>query len=262
MSIPRTRPPKDAVEFEAEVPFHDVDALRVVWHGHYYKYFEVARTLLFARHAIDGPDLMELGYRFVVSNAESRHVSALTYRDRYRVRAWFLGDAAHRVDVAYEVWSVTNDVGVARGRTEVVTTDAQGTMQMVVGVFDASQVDSFDADDPQGGMDEMADSVWGDLQTSGPFQNGGDGGGNGHLYVGAESPFGSSGVASWYFLGSVLTLEGRGPDIILRHPFGLGDYGPFPRPGGPLKLVLAHHATESSGGFSSCGWKTGAAAHE
>jgi acyl-CoA thioester hydrolase len=30
---------------ELDVPFHDVDLQRVVWHGHYYKYFEVARTL-------------------------------------------------------------------------------------------------------------------------------------------------------------------------------------------------------------------------
>jgi len=143
-----------------------------------------------------------------------------------------------------------------------VQPDALGTMQMVVGVFDASQVDSFDAEDAQGGMDEMDDSVWVDLQNSGPFQDGGDGGGNGHLYVGAESPNGSFGVASLYFFGSVLTLEGRGPDIVLKHPFGLADYGPFPRPGGQLKLVLAHHATESSGGFSACGWKTGALAED
>ncbi|MDH3602364.1 MAG: hypothetical protein OEU26_22345, partial [Candidatus Tectomicrobia bacterium] len=25
-----------------EVPFHDVDMMGVVWHGHYYKYFELA----------------------------------------------------------------------------------------------------------------------------------------------------------------------------------------------------------------------------
>ena len=29
-----------------EVPFHDVDTMHVVWHGHYLKYFEVARCKL------------------------------------------------------------------------------------------------------------------------------------------------------------------------------------------------------------------------
>ena len=26
-----------------EVPFHDVDTMNVVWHGHYLKYFEIPR---------------------------------------------------------------------------------------------------------------------------------------------------------------------------------------------------------------------------
>jgi len=34
-----------AIEIRLEVPFHDVDALRIVWHGHYLKYLELARTL-------------------------------------------------------------------------------------------------------------------------------------------------------------------------------------------------------------------------
>ena len=25
-----------------EVPFHDVDTMHVVWHGHYLKYFEIS----------------------------------------------------------------------------------------------------------------------------------------------------------------------------------------------------------------------------
>ena len=30
---------------EITVPFHDVDMMEVVWHGHYTKYFEVARKI-------------------------------------------------------------------------------------------------------------------------------------------------------------------------------------------------------------------------
>ena len=39
------------------MPFHDVDALHVVWHGHYYKYLELARevtNLTLARRAAWG----------------------------------------------------------------------------------------------------------------------------------------------------------------------------------------------------------------
>lgn len=125
MSIPRRRPPEDAVRVEGEVPFHDVDPLLIVWHGHYFKYFEIARTALFRRHRIDGTDLLELGYRFVVGHSECRHIAPLTYGDRFETRAWFL-DIEHRVHVAYEVTRAEDARRVARARTELVTTDADG----------------------------------------------------------------------------------------------------------------------------------------
>jgi acyl-CoA thioester hydrolase len=31
---------------DLEIPFHDVDMMQVVWHGHYAKYFEIARCAL------------------------------------------------------------------------------------------------------------------------------------------------------------------------------------------------------------------------
>jgi acyl-CoA thioester hydrolase len=127
MSITRARPPEDAALVRAEVPFHDVDALHIVWHGHYYKYMEVARTVLFRRHAIDGPDLIPLGYRFVMAHCECRHVAPLRYGDRYEVRAWFL-DIEQRVNIAYEVLNTSAEKRAARGRTALVTTDADGTM--------------------------------------------------------------------------------------------------------------------------------------
>lgn len=127
MSVPRGRPPSSAATIEGQVPFHDVDPLHIVWHGHYFKYLEVARTELFRRHRIDGLDLLALGYRFVISHSECRHVHPLTYGDRYRVKAWFL-DVEQRVNVGYEVWDITHDRRAARARTELVTTDGEGTL--------------------------------------------------------------------------------------------------------------------------------------
>jgi len=127
VSLSRKRPPADAATIDGEVPFHDVDPLHIVWHGHYYKYFEVARTKLLRRHRIDGIDLLDLGFRLVVTHGECRHVAALTYGDRYRVKAWFL-DTEHRLHVAYEVWNVTKDQRAARARTELAFTDAEGNL--------------------------------------------------------------------------------------------------------------------------------------
>ena len=43
---------------EHEIPFRDVDLARVAWHGHYYGYFELARTRLLRERKLDVPDLI------------------------------------------------------------------------------------------------------------------------------------------------------------------------------------------------------------
>lgn len=112
---------------ELTVPFHDVDPLLVVWHGHYYKYLELARTALMKRCALDVPDLVALGYRMMVIETHCRHTRPLRYDERFRVTARFL-DVDHRLMVGYEIQSVTHDRRVARARTSLVTTTPDGAL--------------------------------------------------------------------------------------------------------------------------------------
>ena len=65
--------PSHAVSVELDVPFHDVDGLRVVWHGHYLKYLEIARCALLRAHRLDVPDMIELGYQFMVGGQWVAH---------------------------------------------------------------------------------------------------------------------------------------------------------------------------------------------
>ena len=121
-------PPRlQEVKENLEVPFHDVDALKVVWHGHYYKYLEIARTELFRSRGIDGSDIIELGMSLVVIESQCRYVSPLRYGDRVQVAAWFR-DLTYRIMVDYEVINLTNNVRAARAHTSLVTTTLDGTM--------------------------------------------------------------------------------------------------------------------------------------
>lgn len=115
------------VKVELEVPFHDVDALKVVWHGHYYKYLEIARTELMRSRGLDGSDFMELGIGLVVIESRCRYVSPLRYGDRFQVAAWFR-DLKFRIMVGYEVINLTSNFRVARAHTSLVTTTLDGTM--------------------------------------------------------------------------------------------------------------------------------------
>ncbi len=112
---------------ELRVPLHDVDPLGVVWHGHYYKYFELARTELLRARGIDGATLLGMGFKMFVIESRCRYVQPLRYDERFTVGAWFC-DVDHRIQISYEVRSVDAQRRVARGMTTLVTTDAHGAM--------------------------------------------------------------------------------------------------------------------------------------
>ncbi len=112
---------------DLEVPFHDIDGLGIVWHGHYYKYFEVARTRLLRGVGLDAGDIIGPRYRFVVVESHCRNVAALRYGDQVRVAAWF-GDLRHRIRILYEVTNLATGRRAARGHTILATTDLEGRL--------------------------------------------------------------------------------------------------------------------------------------
>ena len=108
---------------ELEVPFHDVDPLGVVWHGNYYKYFELARTRLLRERGLDSGELIGKRYRFYVIESRCRHSFPLRYGERARVSAW-VRDVRHRVMIQFEVTNLAQERRAARGFTALATVDA------------------------------------------------------------------------------------------------------------------------------------------
>lgn len=119
--------PAGAAVYEGAVPFHDCDPLGIVWHGHYYKYLEHARTKLLARHRLDVPDFLSMGHRLLMIETRCRYAFPLRYGERYAVHAWFI-DTDMRLHVGYEVRNLTHDRRAARAWTVLVVTDAEGNM--------------------------------------------------------------------------------------------------------------------------------------
>ena len=62
-----------------EVPFHDVDSMGIVWHGHYLKYFEIARTALMRRVGMDLAEMNASGCVWPVVTCEVKYLRPLRY---------------------------------------------------------------------------------------------------------------------------------------------------------------------------------------
>ena len=79
------------MRFEAQlthrVPFHDVDVMNIVWHGHYFKYFELARTALAQKLGLDWPQVRALGIAMPVIGVEAKYRHPIRYNDELVLHA-------------------------------------------------------------------------------------------------------------------------------------------------------------------------------
>jgi acyl-CoA thioester hydrolase len=102
------------------VPYHDVDLMRIVWHGNYLKYFEVARQALFREHGVDLQRYMEdTGYVFPIVRSTIKHVWPLRYDDEFSCTA-VLKEAHVRIVLDFEIKLTSNGRLCAKGWTEQV----------------------------------------------------------------------------------------------------------------------------------------------
>ncbi|OSI12045.1 acyl-CoA thioesterase [Neisseria canis] len=70
---------------EIEVPFFDVDAMHIVWHGHYVKYLEVARCAFLSEISYDYNEMKRQGYSWPVVQLNLKYVKPAVFGQKVRV---------------------------------------------------------------------------------------------------------------------------------------------------------------------------------
>jgi acyl-CoA thioester hydrolase len=99
-----------------EIPFHDVDSINIVWHGHYMKYFECARTALFQKIGHDIPEMLASGYGYPVVDLQAKYIKPLKYGQKIKVIA-AIAEYEHKLKVLYTIHDATTGELVATGHT-------------------------------------------------------------------------------------------------------------------------------------------------
>ncbi len=89
-------------EVEIRVPFYDVDAMDVVWHGHYVKYLEEARCALLDSLGYGYDAMRASGYVWPVIDLQLRYAHDAQFGQRLVVRAELV-EWEHRLKINYLV---------------------------------------------------------------------------------------------------------------------------------------------------------------
>ena len=113
-----TRPVSTSVQIK--VPYYDVDIMQIVWNGHYFKYFEMARQAFFKESGLDLLDYAKkTGYLFPVIRSKIKHVRPLTMDDEFLCTAT-LKEARIKIVMDFEIKLVANGLVCAKGQSEQV----------------------------------------------------------------------------------------------------------------------------------------------
>ena len=119
-----------SAEVVVEIPFHDVDAANVAWHGHYTKYFEIARCALLDKIDYNYPQMSASGYFWPVIDLQIRYVKPARFQQKVKVIAK-LEEWENRMLIKYRIEDLASGQRLTKGRTvQVAVRRDNGEMQL------------------------------------------------------------------------------------------------------------------------------------
>ncbi|MCU4488077.1 acyl-CoA thioesterase [Acinetobacter ursingii] len=111
-------------EVVIEVPFHDVDIMNVVWHGHYLKYFEIARCKLLDQFHYNYMQMQASSYAWPVIESHVRYVQGIQFEQKIRIRA-ILKEWENRLKIDYVIFDEATGKRLTKGYTTQVAVEIQ-----------------------------------------------------------------------------------------------------------------------------------------
>lgn len=123
--------PRFTAEVELSVPFHDVDMMAVVWHGNYFRYFEIAREALLNQFDYGYRQMKASGYLWPVVDTRVKYRDILTFEQRIRVCAR-LKEYENRLRIDYQIFDAASGKCTTTGYTiQVAVEEKSGEMCFV-----------------------------------------------------------------------------------------------------------------------------------
>jgi len=110
------------------VRFNEVDALHIVWHGHYVNYFEEGRRAFGRRLGIDYPAFIEQRIAIPVIHLAVNFLAPARLPDSLEITTRLLKSESARLDFDYEVRRTGEAVLLATGSTSQVFTTPAGEL--------------------------------------------------------------------------------------------------------------------------------------
>ena len=108
---------------DIKIRFSETDAMGVVWHGNYLKFFEDAREEFGTKFSIEYLQMHDEGYFAPIVNSEISHKAPVYYGEKIRVKVQMIKSKASKMIFNYQVLNLNSNLIAAEGSTTQVFLD-------------------------------------------------------------------------------------------------------------------------------------------
>ncbi len=114
-----------------QIPFHDVDLMGVAWHGHYFKYLEVARSAMFDQIRYNYREMRDSGLSWPIVDVRLRYLRPARLGQLVAVRARLV-EFELRLKLDYLITDAGTGERLTKGHSIQVPVD-MATGELVLG---------------------------------------------------------------------------------------------------------------------------------
>ena len=111
--------------YEFQVPFYDVDSMRVVWHGNYVKYFEEARCAFFESLGMTYLEMEEAGFLLPVVSLEIKYIRSCVFGQHVGIDVALDDDYENLLKLRYTVVDLKTGTKLCKGVTRQAAIDRE-----------------------------------------------------------------------------------------------------------------------------------------
>lgn len=111
-------------EVRLSVPFHDVDMMEIAWHGHYAKYFEIARCALLDQISYNYREMKDSGYAWPIIEMKTRYIKPAKFGQVIVVRARIV-EYELRLKIDYLIADALTGARLTKGHTVQVAVELE-----------------------------------------------------------------------------------------------------------------------------------------
>ncbi len=123
------------VKHKVRIRFNETDALGIVWHGNYLKYFEDGREAFGRQFHVSYLDAKQNGYAIPIVKTTTEHKLTLKYGEIATVETHYMNTASAKLIFRYVIKNEADEIVCTGETTQVFTNLKDDTMSPIIPGF-------------------------------------------------------------------------------------------------------------------------------